>query len=80
MLSSSVKLNVQFSRLLTDAHGWRGHVEGEEAGPPLDGTRFVTNSVALTSWRNITASVRRALVLAAILGLLLTGTEVRRWR
>ncbi len=40
----------------------------------------VTTSVALIPWRNITASVRRALVLAAILGLPLTGTEVQRWR
>jgi hypothetical protein len=31
--------------------------------------------VALIPWRNITASLRRALVLTAILGLLLTGTE-----
>jgi hypothetical protein len=31
--------------------------------------------VALIPWRNITASVRRVLVLAAILGLLLTGTK-----
>jgi hypothetical protein len=38
------------------------------------------DSVALIPWRNITASVRRALVLAAVLKLLLTGTEVWRWR
>jgi hypothetical protein len=35
--------------------------------------------MAWIPWRNITASVRRALVLAAVLGPLLTGTEVRRW-
>jgi hypothetical protein len=30
--------------------------------------------------QHITASVRRALPLMAILGVLLTGTEVQRWR
>ena len=34
----------------------------------------------LIPWRNTPASVRRALVLAAVPGFLLTGTEVRRWR
>jgi hypothetical protein len=38
------------------------------------------DSVVLIPWRNNTGSVRRALVLAAVLGFLLTGTEVWRWR
>jgi len=35
--------------------------------------------VALIFWRSITVSARRALVLATVSGLLLTGTEVQRW-
>ncbi|HEX5144499.1 MAG TPA: hypothetical protein VFW21_11595 [Mycobacterium sp.] len=38
------------------------------------------DSVASIPWRHITVSARRALVLAAVFGLLLTGTEVQRWR
>jgi hypothetical protein len=37
------------------------------------------DSVALIFWRSITVSARRALVLATVSGLLLTGTEVQRW-
>ncbi len=38
------------------------------------------DSVALISWRHIAVSARRVLVLAAVFGLLLTGTEVQRWQ
>jgi hypothetical protein len=37
------------------------------------------NSVAVILRRHITVSARRALVLAALFGLLLTGTEVQRF-
>jgi hypothetical protein len=36
--------------------------------------------MVLILWRNITGSARRALALAAVLGLPLTGTELWRWR
>jgi hypothetical protein len=37
------------------------------------------DSVTLIPWRSITVSARRALVLATVSGLLLTGTDVQRW-
>lgn len=63
--------------------GQRVRSLGPRGNPPITGSlrSIVTSrsvykdSVTLIPWRDITASVRRALALAAILGLLLTGTE-----
>jgi hypothetical protein len=37
-------------------------------------------SLALNLWRHITVNARRAVVLAVVVGSLLAGTDVRRWR
>jgi hypothetical protein len=60
---------------------WRKVRRWKERTPLITGSpSFVTDSVALIPWRDITVSARCSLVLVAVPGFLLTGTEVHSCR